>query len=95
MIEELINNAVLVAAILAPITTGIIEVMKQTLNINNRYLPILSLLVGILVAVAIALGTGQDVVQFVLVGIVGGLSSSGLYDQGKIKEDEQINGKQV
>lgn len=88
MIEELINNAVLVAVILAPITTGIIEVVKQTLNIDNRYLPILSLLVGILVAVAIALGTGQDLVQYVLVGIVGGLSACGLYDQGKIKEDE-------
>ena len=86
MIEELINNAVLVAVILAPITTGIIEVVKQTLNINKRYLPILSLLVGIFIAVAIALGTGQDVTQFVLVGIVGGLSASGLYDQTKIKE---------
>lgn len=84
MIEELVNNAVLVAVILAPLTTGIIEVVKQTLNINNRYLPILSLLVGIFVAVAIALGTGQDVAQFVLVGIVGGLSASGLYDQAKI-----------
>ena len=86
MIEELINNAVLVAVILAPITTGIIEVVKQTLNINKRYLPILSLLVGIFIAAAIALGTGQDVTQFVLVGIVGGLSASGLYDQTKIKE---------
>lgn len=88
MIEELMNNAVLVAVILAPITTGIIEVVKQTLNIDNQYLPVMSLLVGILVAVAIALGTGQDIVQFVLVGIVGGLSASGLYDQAKIKEDE-------
>ena len=88
MIEELINNAVLVAVILAPITTGIIEVVKQTLNIDNRYLPILSLLVGILVAVAIALGTGQDLAQYILVGIVGGLSSAGLYDQTKIMEDE-------
>lgn len=86
MIEELVNNAVLVAVILAPLTTGIIEVVKQTLSIDARYLPILSLLVGIFVAVAIALGTGQDVVQFVLVGIVGGLSASGLYDQVKIKE---------
>lgn len=86
MIEELVNNAVLVAVILAPLTTGIIEVVKQTLNIDARYLPILSLLVGIFVAVAIALGTDQDVVQFVLVGIVGGLSASGLYDQVKIKE---------
>ena len=86
MIEELMNNAVLVAVILAPLTTGIIEVVKQTLNIDARYLPILSLLVGIFVAVAIALGTVQDVVEFVLVGIVGGLSASGLYDQTKIKE---------
>ena len=89
MIEELINNAVLVAVILAPITTGIIEVVKQTLNIDNRYLPILSLLVGIFVAVAIALGTGQDLVQYVLVGIVGGLSSAGLYDQTKIIEKSE------
>ena len=86
MIEELMNNAVTVAVILAPITAGIIEVVKQTLNINNQYLPILSLLVGITIAVLIALGTGQDVAQFVLVGIVGGLSASGLYDQVKIKE---------
>ena len=84
--EELMNNAVLVAIILAPITTGIIEVVKQTLNVDTRYLPILSLLVGVLVAVAIAFGTGQDVVQFVLVGIVGGLGASGLYDQKDILE---------
>lgn len=86
MIDELMNNAVLVAVILAPLTTGIIEVVKQTLNISNRYLPILSLLVGILIAVSIAFGTGQDVFQYVLVGIVGGLSASGLYDQTKLKE---------
>jgi len=86
MIEELINNAVLVAVILAPITTGIIEAVKQTANIDKQYLPILSLLVGILVAVLIALGTDQDLVQFVLVGIIGGLGASGLYDQTQIKE---------
>lgn len=89
MIEELINNAVIVAVALAPITTGLIEVAKQTLNINNRYLPILSLLVGILVAVGIALGTNQDIVQYVLVGIIGGLGSSGLYDQRKITKEDK------
>lgn len=86
MIEELVNNAVLVAVILAPITTGIIQVVKQTLNIDNRYLPLISLLVGILVAVLIAYGTGQDIVQYILVGVIGGLSASGLYDQKKIAE---------
>lgn len=89
MIEELINNAVLVAVILAPITTGIIEVVKQTLKIDSQYLPILSLLVGIIVAVAIALGTGQDLVQYILVGVIGGLSSAGLYDQTKITKKSE------
>lgn len=83
------NNAVLVAVILAPLTTGIIEVIKQTLNIDARYLPILSLLVGIFVAVAIALGTGQDIFEYVLVGVIGGLSASGLYDQTKISESKE------
>ena len=84
MIEELMNNAVLLALVLAPITTGMIEVVKRTANIQERYLPLVSLLSGIAIAVLIALGTGQDIVQYTLVGVVGGLSSSGLYDQSKI-----------
>ena len=86
MIEELMNNAVLMALVLAPITTGMIEVVKKTANIQERYLPLVSLLSGIAIAVLIALGTGQDIVQYILVGVIGGLSSAGLYDQKKITE---------
>ena len=86
MIEELMNNAVLMALVLAPITTGMIEVVKRTANIQERYLPLVSLLSGVAIAVLIALGTGQDIVQYILVGVIGGLSSSGLYDQKKIAE---------
>ena len=84
MIEELMNNAVLMALVLAPITTGMIEVVKRTANIQERYLPLVSLLSGVAIAVLIALGTGQDIVQYILVGVIGGLSASGLYDQSKI-----------
>ena len=86
MVEELMSNAVLVAVVLAPLTTGIIEVVKQTLNVDKRYLPILSVVVAVLIAVALAIGTGQEIVQYVLVGVVGGLSASGLYDQKNITE---------
>ena len=86
MVEELMNDAVLVAIVLAPLTTGIIEVVKQTLNVDKRYLPILSVVVAVLIAVALAIGTGQEIVQYVLVGVVGGLSASGLYDQKNITE---------
>ena len=86
MIEELMNNAVLLALVLAPITTGMIEVVKRTANIQERYLPLVSLLSGVAIAVLIALGTGQDIVQYIIVGVVGGLSSAGLYDQKKITE---------
>lgn len=86
MIEELMNNAVLMALVLAPITTGMIEVVKHTANIQERYLPLVSLLSGVAIAVLIALGTGQDIVQYIIVGVVGGLSSAGLYDQKKITE---------
>ena len=55
MIEELMNNAVLLALVLAPITTGMIEVVKRTANIQERYLPLVSLLSGIAIAVLIAL----------------------------------------
>lgn len=87
--EELLNNAVLVATILAPLTTGLIQVVKQTVNVDKQYLPALSLIVAVLIAVLLAVATGQDLVQYVLVGLVGGLSASGLYDQFNVKELEQ------
>ena len=86
--EELLNNAVLVATILAPLTTGLIQVVKQTVNVDKQYLPALSLIVAVLLAVLLAAATGQDLVQYVLVGLVGGLSASGLYDQFNVKELE-------
>ena len=86
--EELLNNAVLVATILAPLTTGLIQVVKQTVNVDKQYLPALSLIVAVLIAVLLAVATGQDLVQYVLVGLVGGLSASGLYDQFNVKELE-------
>ena len=85
--EELINNAGLMAVVLAPITTGVIQVIKQTFTIDHKYLPVISLLVGVVIAALIAVLFDQDLSQFLLVGIIGGLSSAGLYDQKKITEE--------
>lgn len=86
VIEELIDNAVLLAVVLAPLTTGIIEVVKTTIEVEKKYLPLISLLIGVAVALLLAIGTGQDLVQYTLVGLVGGLGASGLYDQKDIVE---------
>ena len=84
MIEELMNNAVLLALVLAPITTGLIEVVKGVIDIDKRYLPLISLIVAVVIALGLALLTSQDLVQYTLAGIIGGLGSSGLYDQKDI-----------
>lgn len=86
MIEELMNNAVVVAAILAPIITGIVEVIKIATEVNKRYLPLISLFIGVVAVLSIGYVTNQDLVQYALAGIISGLGSAGLYDQKKIVE---------
>ena len=78
--EELVNNAVLLSVVLAPIITGLVQVVKSAIDIGNRYLPLVSLITGVVVALLVAVGTDQDLIQYALVGVISGLGSSGLYD---------------
>lgn len=86
MVEELISEAVILAAVLAPLTLGLIQVVKATFEVDAKKLPLISVITATVIALAIGLATNQNLVLYALVGVVGGLSSAGLYDQKKITE---------
>ena len=62
--------------LVVPLITGIIEIIKKT-GFNVRFAPLLSLILGL----AIGVGFNLHDIKFGLVlGLVLGLSSCGLYD---------------
>ena len=67
--------------ILIFLTIGVVEVIKRSKKIKNRYLPLIALIIGIgLSFIASLMG---DYGQTLLIGAMIGLSSIGLYSGQK------------
>ena len=65
-----------------PIITGLIQIVKG-FAIPDKVLPIIALVLGITLNVAIAASLGNEILLAILIGIVTGLAASGLYSQTK------------
>ena len=83
MLVEILDNAVIVAGALVFIISGIVEVIKQATDLDNKYIPLLSLAIGFGTGVAIPLGFNLPLAETILAGGIGGLGASGLYDNFK------------
>lgn len=77
------------ATVIAPVTSGVVQVVKQATQVNNRYLP----------AVATVLGMGLGAAAYFLdaelglrvwAGGISGLAATGLFELGKntVESDE-------
>lgn len=80
MIQELIRETELMAVILIPLVSGLVEIFKNAFIIDARFLPLLSLVTGIVVNVLVALGFNLPIATAILTGAIVGLGASGLYD---------------
>ena len=69
------------AAILIPVTTGIVTVIRMALALEDkpRFVPLISLVIG----TGLGLLFIQQTALGALVGVIVGLSSSGLWEFGK------------
>ena len=83
MLVEILDNAVIVAGTLVFIISGIVEVIKQATDLDKKFIPLLSLVIGFGIGVAIALGFNLPLAETILAGGIGGLGASGLYDNFK------------
>ena len=83
MLVEILENAVIVAGALVFIINGIVEVIKQATDLDNKYIPLLSLVIGFVIGIAIAFGFNLPLAETILAGGIGGLGASGLYDNFK------------
>lgn len=68
-------------ATIVGITIGLTQALKLALTVSDRYVPLVSIVVGLGLAFLMAQDLPIDAI--VTLGIVAGLSASGLYDVGK------------
>lgn len=75
-----------------PIIVALTEVFKK-MGLDKKYFPISNIILGILAAYFFVPTGEQDIALAVLIGIIIGLSASGLYSSGKSTIEEVKNGK--
>jgi hypothetical protein len=66
-----------------PVITALVEVVKRAVAINERFLPVLALVLAIGWNVGVGMQLQIDPVLAATIGIVAGLAASGLYSQTK------------
>jgi O-antigen/teichoic acid export membrane protein len=67
-------------AILIALITGLVEAIKRASGLNPRFAPLLAIAIGMLLAMAF--NRTAEYSDIILIGLVAGLASSGLYDVG-------------
>lgn len=76
------------ATIIAPLTTALLEVVKKAIGIDQRYLPLLAVLLGLILG-GLATFLDSELILRLWAGAVSGLASVGLFELGKqVKGDD-------
>lgn len=74
-----VTEFIVTAAWVVPLVTGLVQVIKNSFYIDPRWVPATSLLIGVAMGLLVIGFTPTAAI----VGIIFGLTSSGLYDVGK------------
>ena len=90
---DLIINATdwQIIILFSPIIIALTEVFKR-FGIDKKYYPVLNIIFGILAAYFFIPSGKGDIPLAILIGIITGLSASGLYSSGKSTIDVVKNG---
>ena len=87
MMDNLLNEAAALAVVMAPIIAIVVQLVK-TSDVNTRWLPFISIALGIGVGIVFALAIGADLSLYGLAGFLSGAAASGLYDGVKSAKGE-------
>lgn len=81
MQEELMKQVLFLATIVAPIVTGLVEIVKRTVVLKNNYIPVVALVCGVLVGFLMQpLFPDVDLYLRLWAGGIAGMTSVGLYE---------------
>jgi len=78
--ETIMNEAVVAAGILLPVITILMQAVKQLEAVNNKYMPLISMVTGIAVGAVLSIVFEQDLALYIVGGFLAGAGASGAYD---------------
>ncbi|SFB91045.1 Phage holin [Alkalibacterium subtropicum] len=77
--DNLLNEAIGLAAVMSPVILIFVQLIK-TADLDKRWLPLISIVLGIAVGIVFAIAGNADLFLYGLAGFLSGAASSGLYD---------------
>lgn len=86
-----LTNIFMIAIGMVAIVLAVAEVLKKTFNLNTQYMPITSVMIGILVGLVLWPLTDYPLYVMLMAGFIAGLTASGTFDLLKAakKDGEQ------
>jgi len=82
--EEIMNQILIIATIIAPVTTALVEAVKKTGYIRDNFLPLTALVIGVLLGLAASfLPVDVPIAYLVWAGGISGLAATGLFENFK------------
>ncbi|WP_373737260.1 holin [Jeotgalibaca porci] len=78
--NELLNNILSAVAFVGVFSGIVVQVIKNAELVNKRYLPLVSVGLGMVVGYILAIGFYQDTATYIAAGFIGGAVASGVYD---------------
>lgn len=85
--ETLLNEAAALAVVMAPVIAIVVQLVKQA-DLNTRWLPFISIGLGIAIGIVFALASGADLFLYGLAGFLSGAGASGIFDAVKSAKGE-------
>lgn len=79
-----LTGYVMICGLLIGVITGVAQMLKQALPIDNKYMPLVSCLVGVIIALLVKEFTVYNYKTMALIGFVAGMSASGFFDLTKV-----------
>ncbi|GAB3801979.1 holin [Virgibacillus kimchii] len=81
------QEILMIATIIAPVTSGLIQAIKKASNINKRYVPVMAVGTGVVLGAA-AFFVDAEIGQRLWAGGISGLAATGLFELGKNTKKE-------
>lgn len=76
------NDILIMATIIAPVTSGVVQAIKSATSIKKRYIPVIATIVGVGLGAA-AYFIEVEIGLRIWAGGISGLAATGLFELGK------------
>lgn len=87
------EEILMIATVIAPVTAGVSEAIKKGFKPDKRYMPLIAVLLGVLLGAA-AYFVDAEIGLRMWAGGISGLAATGLFELGKNTKKERIGNGQ-